>query len=377
MASIKQRTDGVWRARYRDDAGREHARHFTLKRDAQRWLDEVAAAVVTGQYVDPKAGRITWDEWATRWMERQSWAVGTHEAAAVAVQSVPWRDGPIAGIKSSHVQAWVAAESKRGLAASTIRTRLNYVQMSFRAAVADKVIASSPAVGVKAPRGRKAEAAMRIMSAEEVNAALEAAADFRGFVEVCVFAGLRLGEAAGLQLRDVNFLGRSISVARQVQGATNTTAQIVPPKYESERTVYVPDELMASLAAHVQRQNVTDHDEQLFVTPLGRLWHRNNAAEEWRRIRQAIGLSDEITLHTLRHTFASNLIAQGCDVVTVQRALGHSTPSITLNVYSHLWPSAEDKTRSATASFMTEIRNSADSVRTETKKPQVSGSRQR
>lgn len=377
MASIKQRADGVWRARYRDDAGREHARHFTLKRDAQRWLDEVAAAVVTGQYVDPKAGRVTWGEWTTRWMERQSWAMGTHEAAAVAIQSVPWRDGPIAGVKSSHVQAWVAAESKRGLAASTIKTRLNYVQMSFRAAVADKVIASSPAVGVKAPRGRKAEAAMRILSAEEVNSALDAAGDFRGFVEVCVFAGLRLGEAAGLQLRDVNFLGRAITVARQVQGATNTTAQVVSPKYESERTVYVPDELVVSLAAHVQRQQVTGHDEQLFVTPLGRLWHRNNAAEEWRRIREATGLPDEVTLHTLRHTFASNLIAQGCDVVTVQRALGHSTPSITLNVYSHLWPSAEDKTRSATASFMTEIRKSADSLRTGVEKPQVRGPRQR
>jgi integrase len=375
VASIKQRADGVWRARYRDDAGKEHSRHFTRKRDAQRWLDEVAAAVVTGQYVDPKAGRITWDEWITQWTSRQSWAAGTYDAAAVAFSSVPWRDGPLASVKSSHVQAWVAAEAKRGLAASTIKTRLNYVQMSFRAAVADKVIASSPAVGVKAPRGRKAAAAMRIMSAEEVNAALEVAGEFRGFVEVCAFAGLRLGEAAGLQLRDVNFLGRSIRVGRQVQGATIKTAQIVSPKYESERTVYVPDELIASLAAHVQRQGVTKHDEQLFVTPLGRLWNRNNAGEEWRRIRQATGLSDEVTLHTLRHTFASNLIAQGCDVVTVQRALGHSTPSITLNVYSHLWPSAEDKTRAATASFITEIRNSADSLRTETEKPQVRGLR--
>lgn len=234
MASIKQRADGVWRARYRDEAGREHAKHFTLKRDAQRWLDEVAAAVVTGQYVDPKAGRVTWDEWNTRWMERQSWAVGTHEAATVAVQSVPWRDSHIAGIKSSHVQAWVAGESKRGLAASTIKTRLNYIQMSFRAAVADKVIVSNPALGVKAPRGRRAEAAMRILTPDEVLAALDAADDFRSFVEVCVFAGLRLGEAAGLQLRDVNFLGRSITVARQVQGATNKAARIVPPKYMSQ-----------------------------------------------------------------------------------------------------------------------------------------------
>lgn len=68
-------------------------------------------------------------------------------------------------------------------------------------------------------------------------------------------------------------------------------------------------------------------------------------------------------MHALRHTYASSLIASGCDVVTVQRALGHAQPSITLNVYSHLWPSAEDKTRAATADFMAEIAASADSLR--------------
>jgi len=78
-------------------------------------------------------------------------------------------------------------------------------------------------------------------------------------------------------------------------------------------------------------------------------------------------------LHALRHTYASSLIAAGCDVVTVQRALGHAQPSITLNVYSHLWPSAEDKTRAATAGFMAEIGASADSLRTGAGKPQVRG----
>lgn len=89
MASIKQRSDGVWRARYRDDAGKEHARHFKLKRDAQRWLDEVATAVVTGQYVDPNAGKVTWSEWNRLWFERQTWVDGTIEAATTAVESVP------------------------------------------------------------------------------------------------------------------------------------------------------------------------------------------------------------------------------------------------------------------------------------------------
>ena len=71
MASIAKRPDGRWRPRYRDEAGREHARHFTRKVDAQRWLDEVTASVVTGQYVAPKAGRITFREYAEAWRRVQ------------------------------------------------------------------------------------------------------------------------------------------------------------------------------------------------------------------------------------------------------------------------------------------------------------------
>ena len=72
MASIAKRSDGKWRARYRDDAGRQHAQHFGRKVDAQRWLDEVTAAVVTGQYVDPKAGRVTFRDYAESWREPRS-----------------------------------------------------------------------------------------------------------------------------------------------------------------------------------------------------------------------------------------------------------------------------------------------------------------
>jgi integrase len=69
-------------------------------------------------------------------------------------------------------------------------------------------------------------------------------------------------------------------------------------------------------------------------------------------------------LHHLRHYYASGLIAAGCDVVTVQRALGHQTATVTLNTYSHLWPSAEDKTRGAVAAMLAEALSGADSVRT-------------
>ncbi|MGY1843015.1 tyrosine-type recombinase/integrase [Modestobacter sp. SYSU DS0875] len=57
-------------------------------------------------------------------------------------------------------------------------------------------------------------------------------------------------------------------------------------------------------------------------------------------IRQLTGLR----LHDLRHFFAFGLIASGCDVVTVQRAIGHASATTTLNTYGHLWPDAYDRT---------------------------------
>ena len=73
-----------------------------------------------------------------------------------------------------------------------------------------------------------------------------------------------------------------------------------------------------------------------------------------------------VTLHDLRHFYASGLIAQGCDVVTVQKALGHARATTTLNTYAHLWPTAEDRTRKAADSLMAESfgEPAADSLRT-------------
>ena len=87
MASINKRPDGVWRARYRDEAGREHSKHFARKVDAQRWLDQVTASVVTGSYVDPKAGKITFAAYFEQWSARQVWVTGTVLAMKLAVRS--------------------------------------------------------------------------------------------------------------------------------------------------------------------------------------------------------------------------------------------------------------------------------------------------
>ncbi|MBS3183284.1 tyrosine-type recombinase/integrase [Leucobacter manosquensis] len=84
----------------------------------------------------------------------------------------------------------------------------------------------------------------------------------------------------------------------------------------------------------------------------------------WAKARTAASV-DGVRLHDLRHFYASGLIANGCDVVTVQQALGHAKATTTLNTYSHLWPTAEDKTRAAVGAIArTALAAAADSMRT-------------
>lgn len=365
MASIQKRSEGVWRARYRDAAGREHARHFARKIDAQRWLDETTAAVVTGTYVDPAAGVVTLSDYFVRWSARQVWERGTLDNARLAVNSTPFRHTPLKSIRRSDVEAWVKSLTAK-FAPSTVATRYKHLRQVFVAAVRDKLITHDPAEGVVLPRQRRSEHRMVIPTPGEVAQLLDATGPgFRPFVALGAFAGLRRGEAQGVQVDDVDFLRKLLHVRRQVQ-RTDSGSVVRLPKFGSERTVPIPNGLVTILAEHVRLFGVHS-DGWLFIGRDGPITS-NSAQSRWSTACRAAGVSG-VTLHSLRHFFASGLIAQGCDVVTVQRALGHASPAITLTAYAHLWPNAEDRTRSAAAALMGEVEKNtaapADSRRTE------------
>ena len=187
---------------------------------------------------------------------------------------------------------------------------------------------------------------------------------FRAYVALCAFAGLRKGEAAAVQVGDIDFLRRQLSVSRQLQRDGSDYA-IRPPKYGSERVVYLPDELVTILSEHVATHlDDADPGRWLFTVDDEPMYD-NAITWRWRASRNAAKLP-HVRLHDLRHFYASGLIAAGCDVVTVQRALGHSTATTTLNTYSHLWPTAEDRTRAAASGLMREaLRMSEPSLRSD------------
>ncbi len=156
MTNIARRPSGQWRARYRDPAGKEHARHFDRKVDAQRWLNSVTAAVETGTYVDPRAGRITVREWAQTWLDGQAQLKPTTRSRYRGILDrhvlPPW--GPVQLVAVSHadVQAWVARQRADGVAPATVRKHFRVLSLVLELAVRDGRLPRNPCQGVNLPR---------------------------------------------------------------------------------------------------------------------------------------------------------------------------------------------------------------------------------
>lgn len=358
MASVARRGDG-WRARYRDAAGREHARHFQRKVDAQRWLDEVTAAVVTGTYVDPRAGRQTFREYAERWRAAQ-----VHRPSTAAYTETMLRrhvypalgSTPLADVQPSDVQAWVKALSAT-LAPSTVGIVHGVVSGIFRAAVRDRRLVGNPCEGTRLPRVERAQVVP--LTIEEVRRLEEAVpARFRALVTLSAGTGMRQGECLGLTVDRVDFLRRELRVDRQLVTPPKGPPAFGPPKtLASVRTIPLPATVLDALAAHLAEYPAAD---LVFTTEEGAPIRRPSFSRVWRPAATAAGLSTDRTFHDLRHFYASLLIRHGESIKTVQARLGHASAAETLDTYAHLWPDSDDRTRAAIDSAF----SAADSLRT-------------
>ena len=349
MASIDKRPNGKYRARYRDGEGKEHARHFPRKVDAQNWLDQITTAVVTGQYVDPRAGRITLKAYASTWEAAQ---VGRERTLgninnALRLHILPvLGDRPMASIRPSDVQGLVKHLSGR-LKPGTVRNINAILVRLFNAAVDDRVVAVSPCRKVTLPRPEDIEVVP--LTVEEVTAVIEAMPDrYRAAAVLLAGSGLRIGELLGLKVGDIRFLERSIRVERQ----RSQRGQIGPTKSpKSTRTVPLGDVVLEVLAAHIATFKTR---EWLFVDEHGEPLHY----QVWKVVLRAASSEAKVDLtsHAFRHFFASALIAGGASVKQVQTVLGHSSAMVTLHTYAHLWPGDNDRTRAVIDSTLGDLR---------------------
>ena len=160
MANIEKRPNGVWRARYYDDAGKQHAKHFARRVDAKTWLDTVTASVVRGDYVDPRGANMLLTTYAAQWENIQ---VGRDSTLNIIDNAVRLHINPALGdrrigsIRQSDIQGLVKLLEGKDLAAGTVRNIYDTAARIFASAVDDRVIPSSPCRRIKLPKDDKGE----------------------------------------------------------------------------------------------------------------------------------------------------------------------------------------------------------------------------
>jgi len=157
--------------------------------------------------------------------------------------------------------------------------------------------------------------------------------------------GMRRGELLALRWQDVDLNGARLRVERSLEQTTRGGLVFKSPKTRhGRRTITLPASTVAELRTHWKAQQErrmalgqgkAPEDSLVFAAWHGSTRSPNALTKEWALAMSKAGLP--ITLHSLRHTHASTLIASGLDVLTISRRLGHGSPAITLNVYGHLF----------------------------------------
>lgn len=329
-----------------DTADKEHARHFTRKDDAERWLDEIRSDLRRGTYVDPAAGRVLFADFARTWLEAQPHRAGTallYERTLRLHVYPRIGDRPLAAVRRSDIRALVTSSAQR-LAPKTVENHFRLIKAVFNAAVEDQLIAVSPCRKI----ARQPVAASRVvpLSVEQVERLVAATPQhFQALVITAVGTGLRQGESLGLRGQDVDFLRREIHVRHQLVSVPGVAAHLGPPKTSSSlRTVPAPAFVLEALAEHMRLFPAGPFGMILSDTR-GSVVNRQSLHRSLPAALRTAGLPAGITFHQLRHTSASLLIDGGESVTVVADRMGHKNATETL---AHLLPpvaSSDDKTR--------------------------------
>jgi integrase len=173
---------------------------------------------------------------------------------------------------------------------------------------------------------------------------------------VALFTGMRVGEILALRERRVDLDAGVIEVREALEETTAHGIRFKAAKTQAgSRNITLPAIVIETMREHRRELlemrlklglGKLNPDDLLFANIEGRPLRPSAVSIEWGKLADHIGMP-EITLHRLRHSHASQLIASGIDIVTISKRLGHAKPNVTLGIYAHMFTTDDSKCAAA------------------------------
>ena len=187
---------------------------------------------------------------------------------------------------------------------------------------------------------------------------------FQALYHLAVVTGLRQAELFGLKWADVSWTKGILNVRRQVQRVPGKVCVFSEPKTRAgRRTVKLGEGTLQSLREHYQKQQMDKEvtgtrwkeGDLIFPSTIGTPLDQSNLLGEYYQVLKKAGLP-KIRFHDLRHTAASLMLNHGVPVLVVSKILGHSKPSVTLDIYGHLYNEMQDEAARVMDDLVTPLR---------------------
>lgn len=355
-----------WRCHWtivKDGRRVQRVKQFARLAEAQEYAAAMEDDIRRGRYRDPRQELRVLDDVAGEWLaSKVDLKPGTagRYARELRLYILPkWGGMTLRELRPDMLQEWVGqlmdggypaalpdGRDSKPLSARSIRNIMKVVLKGiFDYAVSNGWIGENPVDRVTVPK-IVSDDDMVFLSVREVELLADEAERIGKPVDGLLvrwqaYTGCRIGESLALKVGDVDADRRRARIGRTWTDDGHGGSMLGTPKNGKARNIAIPRFLMPQIKA--QMDGMGDDDWLFRATRGGNVWTNTWRTRIWNKAVKAAGMEDAgVTIHSLRHTYASFAIAQGADVKTLQMQLGHSSPSITLNTYTALWPERLD-----------------------------------
>jgi integrase len=314
MAHVRRAKSGRgWEARYRDPLGRERARTFNTKREAEQFLGRQSADIQRGDYLDPRLARTTFEQWAKEWLATTVHLKPKTQASYESILNgrvLPtFGKARIAALEQVDVRRFVAELVQEGDAPGTVRNTFNVLRLVFGTAAGSGAIRVNPCSGVRLPRSVRSE--MLFLEPHEILRLADAITPaFSTLVTFAAYTGLRAGEIGALRVGRLDLL-RGAADVRESLADVKGKLVFGPTKTYAHRTVRLPRFLCDELGEHLAGRKVRPTDLVFTGRNGSALRHNLFYVRHFKPAVIRAGLPSAFRFHDLRHTCAALLIAQG------------------------------------------------------------------